>query len=101
MRAGVQPEQPECSGGVGVQVLVGPGEHGAYRGARVTAGLQQVQPLLLIGELPCEVGEGDVRTGGGEFGCHSQGKRQPCALGRQVGGSDGVGASSTADQVPQ
>ena len=60
IRAGVQPEQPERARGLGIQVPVGPGEHGPHRRPRVTASVQQVQPLL-IGQLRRNVGQRGAR----------------------------------------
>ena len=99
--AGMQAEQPERPGGVGVQVPVGPGEHRPHRGARVPAGLQQVQPLLLVGQLAGQVGQRHGRAGGGQLGGHPQRQRQPAALGGQLRGRVRFGVHPCADQRPQ
>ena len=101
VRARVQARQPKRTGGIGVQVAVGPGENRSHRGTGVTAGLQQVQPPLLVGQLRDEVGERDIRAGGGQLGGDSQCQRQPAALASQRRGRVGIIADLRADQLAQ
>ena len=68
---------------------------------RVAAGVEQVQPLLLIGQLARQVGQRARRAGGGQLGGHPQRQRQPAALLGQRRGGPGVGVDPRADQRPQ
>jgi hypothetical protein len=57
IRTRMQAEQAERRGGGLVQPAPGPGEHGPDRSPRITAGIQLVQPALLIGQLTNQAGE--------------------------------------------
>jgi hypothetical protein len=98
---GVQAQQPERPGGTAVQVPVGPGEHRPHGGARIPAGIEQVQPLLLIGQPGGQLGERYGRAAHGELGGYPQGQRQAAALSRQRGGRVRLIIDPPADQRPQ
>ncbi len=74
VRAGVEPEQPEHPGRGGVQLPVGPGEHGPYVGGAVAAveGVQTTAAPQLAGEVGQR--EAGVRGGTGSHDAQRQGQ---------------------------
>ena len=93
-----QPERPRGSCG---QVPVRPGKHRTHRGADIAVGFEQVKPPLLVGQLADQLVQAQGRAGGGEFGGHPQGERQPRALFGQHGRRRGSRVHPRADQFPQ
>lgn len=63
--ARVQACQPERARGCRVEMAVRPGEDGPHRRPGISAGVQDVQPPLLIIQLAYEGSERDTGTGGG------------------------------------
>ena len=97
----VQARQPERPRGAGVEVPVGPGEHGSHRGVLIFARIEHVQPLLLILQLARQVGERAGRVHSGDLGGHPQRQRQPRAPRGQLRGGAGSGVNPAADQRAQ
>ena len=79
VRARVQAKQAEQPCGIGGQAPVGPGEHASHRGVRVTARIQQLQPVLLA-QVRGQRGQRRVRPGHGQLSCDPQRQRQPRTL---------------------
>ena len=59
--AWVQPEQPESSRGLAIQMPDRPREHGPDRREPVPGSVEQIQPLLLAGQLRRDVRQRDAR----------------------------------------
>ena len=97
----MQAEQPEGPGRVGGQVLVGPGEDRADRGARIAARVQQVQPQLVVAQLGDQLGQRDVGARRGQLGGDPQRQGQPGARRGQVDGDGGLAVDPGADQPAQ
>jgi hypothetical protein len=50
--ARVQAQQPEGTGGVAVEMLIGPGEYRANSRSRIASASEQVKPLVTVAQLP-------------------------------------------------
>ncbi|WP_231931472.1 hypothetical protein [Micromonospora echinospora] len=101
LRTGMTAEQSEGAGGVGGQVLVGPGEDGAYGGPGVAPGVQQPQPPPLVAQLVDQVGQRDQVTAGGQRRRHPQRQRELGAQPGQRHGRCGLGVRPGSDQLVQ
>ena len=94
-------EQPEQACGRGVEMVVGRGEHGTYRGQRVAA-VEQVEPGVLVGELRDEIGDPVVRAFAEPFRGDAQRQRQAgTAFDQLVDGSPFRGTAVTEQLVEQ
>ncbi len=73
----MQAREPEGAGSVSGQVLVGPREHDADRGARITSGVEPLQPLRLVGQLANQIrkrSRGVIACGRGAMTPHMLGR---------------------------
>jgi hypothetical protein len=98
VRAGVQRDQAQGARGGGLELPVGPGQHGAHGGPRVPAGVQHVEPPAQIGELADEFGQRDALPRDRHLRGHPQRERKPDALGDQGADGFGLGLRARPDQ---
>src|SRR5258708_24213355 len=64
--ARIQAQQPEGTGGVAVEMLIGPGEYRANSRSRIASAAEQAKPLVTVAQLPHQPDKRYRRTSGGE-----------------------------------
>ena len=101
IRSGMQRREPEGAAGAVREVPDRPGEDGGDRGPGVAAGVEQIQPPLLVGQLVDQVGQRRGALRGGQLGGHPQCQWQPGALLREPAGRLRLRLDPPADQLPK